>query len=84
MKKLVSTFGLLTLMLIVTSFTTPNETGGGGKDRPDIRPLNFETGGKDRPDIRTTLSFETGGKDRPDIRIGTKDAGGKDRPDIRI
>jgi hypothetical protein len=28
MKKLATTFGLLALMLIVTSFTTPNEIGG--------------------------------------------------------
>jgi hypothetical protein len=31
MKKLATTFGLLALMLIVTSFTTPSEIGGGGK-----------------------------------------------------
>ena len=30
MKKLATTFGLLALMLIVTSFTTPNEIGGRG------------------------------------------------------
>ena len=29
MKKLASIFGLLTMMLVVTSFTTPNEIGGG-------------------------------------------------------
>ena len=28
MKKLATTFGLLALMLIVTSFTTPTELGG--------------------------------------------------------
>ena len=28
MKKLISTFGLLMLMMVVTSFTTPNEIGG--------------------------------------------------------
>ena len=28
MKKLATTFGLLALMLIVTSFTTPSEIGG--------------------------------------------------------
>ena len=32
MKKLATTFGLLALMLVVTSFTTPSESGGrGGK-----------------------------------------------------
>ena len=30
MKKLATIFGLLTMMLVVTSFTTPNEIGGGG------------------------------------------------------
>ena len=34
MKKLATTFGLLALMLVVTSFTTPSEIGGrGGKGR---------------------------------------------------
>jgi hypothetical protein len=28
MKKLATTFGLLALMLVVTSFTSPNESGG--------------------------------------------------------
>ena len=28
MKKLATTFGLLALLLVVTSFTTPTETGG--------------------------------------------------------
>jgi hypothetical protein len=30
MKKLATTFGLLALMLVVTSFTSPNDIGGGG------------------------------------------------------
>jgi len=58
MKKLATTFGLLALMLVVTSFTTPTEIGG--KDRPE--PTLFNIGGKDRPE--PTL-FEIGGKDRP-------------------
>ena len=44
MKKLATTFGLLALMLIVTSFTTPyNEIGGSRK--PDT-----EIGGSRKPD----------------------------------
>jgi hypothetical protein len=49
MKKLATTFGLLALMLIVTSFTTPNETGGrGGKGTGLGNPGNIfsETGGR--------------------------------------
>ena len=43
MKKLATTFGLLALMLIVTSFTTPSEIGGGkGNDSPVGQ---FEIGG---------------------------------------
>ena len=42
MKKLATTFGLLVLMLVVTSFTTPNEIGGGGNQGAPRVP-----GGKD-------------------------------------
>ncbi len=85
MKKLVSTFGLLTLMLIVTSFTTPNETGGktvaGRPDTPinPTTPNGYDTGGKtvagrpDTPINPTTLNvYDTGGKTvagRPDTPI---------------
>ena len=41
MKKLVSTFGLLALMLVVTSFTTPIESGG---KKPVI--AEYTSGGK--------------------------------------
>ena len=64
MKKLAQTIGLLTLILIVTSFTTPNETGG--KDKP-VPVLYSEdgNGGKDKP--RPVLFDEdgNGGKDKP-------------------
>ncbi len=69
MKKLATTFGLLALLLVVTSFTTPNEIGG--KDRPE--PVLFEIGGKDKPE---PVLFEIGGKDRPEpvlFEIGGKD-----------
>ena len=55
MKKLISTFGLLMLMMVVTSFTTPNETGG----KSSTGGLNFETGGKSSTG---GLNVETGGK----------------------
>ena len=51
MKKLATTFGLLALMLIVTSFTTPNEIGGQSQ-RPTL-----EIGGQSQ---RPTL--EIGGQ----------------------
>jgi hypothetical protein len=45
MKKLATTFGLLALMLIVTSFTTPSEIGEKGKGS-DSSTSQFEVGGK--------------------------------------
>ena len=60
MKKLATTFGLLALMLIVTSFTTPNEIGGQSQ-RPTL-----EIGGQSQ---RPTL--EIGGQSqRPNLEIG--------------
>ena len=54
MKKLVSTFGLLALMLVVTSFTTSNEPSGGKK--PVI--ADYTSGGK-KPVI---ADYTSGGK----------------------
>ena len=62
MKKLATTFGLLALMLVVTSFTTPVETGGKQDPRPTM--LTYETGGKQDP-RPTMLTYETGGKQDP-------------------
>ena len=47
MKKLATTFGLLALMLIVTSFTTPNEIGGGKSSQGGLGTSNggYEIGG---------------------------------------
>ena len=42
MKKLATTFGLLALMLIVTSFTTPSEIGGRGP----VGTGQYEIGGR--------------------------------------
>ncbi|MCZ8091398.1 hypothetical protein [Flavobacterium sp.] len=53
MKKLVSTFGLLALLLVVTSFTTPIETGG---KKPVV--ADYTTGGK-KPVV---ADYATGGK----------------------
>ena len=54
MKKLATTFGLLALMLIVTSFTTPNiggrqDSGTGNYDlggRQDSGTGNYDLGGR--------------------------------------
>ena len=45
MKKLATTFGLLALMLIVTSFTTPNEIGGKSSNG-GLNTGTFNIGGK--------------------------------------
>lgn len=66
MKKLATTIGLFTLMLIVTSFTTPNEIGG--KKDPNTSMLTFESGGKKDPNT-SMLTFETGGKKDPNTSM---------------
>ena len=58
MKKLATTFGLLALMLIVTSFTTPSEIGG--KSTPGDYTLSI--GGKSTPGDYT---LSIGGKSTP-------------------
>ena len=45
MKKFTTAFGLLSLMLLLTSFTSPVEIGG--RDR-NVGTGNFEIGGRDR------------------------------------
>ena len=77
MKKLATTFGLLALMLVVTSFTTPVETGG--KQQPIPTMLTYETGGKQQP-IPTMLTYETGGKQQPTPTMLTYETGGKQHP----
>jgi hypothetical protein len=46
MKKLATTFGLLALMLVVTSFTSPNEIGGKGTSDRGVGNTQFEIGGR--------------------------------------
>ena len=60
MKKLATTFGLLALMLIVTSFTTPSEIGGKGP----VGTGGYDIGGKGPVG---TGGFNVGGK----ITVGT-------------
>ena len=57
MKKLATTFGLLALMLIVTSFTTPSKTGG---RMPGGINVASETGGRMPGGIN--IAYETGGR----------------------
>jgi hypothetical protein len=64
MKRLLSTFGLLALLLVVTSFTTPLEPGGGKK--PVIFELQNEPGGGKKPVI-FELQNEPGGGKKPVI-----------------
>ena len=60
MKKLATTIGLFTLMLIVTSFTTPNEVGG-ERSRPVL-----EVGGE-----RSKPVLEVGGeRSKPVLEVG--------------
>jgi hypothetical protein len=59
MKKLATTFGLLALMLIVTSFTTPNEVGGRGKDSNG--GLGIDVGGRGK-NSNGGFGIEVGGR----------------------
>ena len=52
MKKLATTFGLLALMLIVTSFTTPSDIGG----KKDPETGSFDIGGKKDPETGSIFS----------------------------
>ena len=59
MKKLATTFGLLALMLVVTSFTTPQEIGG---KNTQTKPFTvYEIGGKNTQTKPFTV-YEIGGK----------------------
>ncbi|MCA6421412.1 MAG: hypothetical protein IM568_01185 [Flavobacterium sp.] len=71
MKKLATTFGLLALMLIVTSFTTPNEIGGKGTSDRGVGNTQFEIGGKGTSDRGVgNTQFEIGGKGTSDRGVG--------------
>ena len=61
MKKLATTFGLLALMLIVTSFTTPNEIGG-KRSNGGLNTSTFNIGGKSSNGGLNTGTFNIGGK----------------------
>ncbi len=63
MKKSLVIFGLFSLMMVLTSFTSPIEIGG--RDR-NVGTGNFEIGGRDRN--VGTGNFEIGGRDR---NVGT-------------
>jgi len=71
MKKLATTFGLLALMLIVTSFTTP-EIGGRDQQGTNTGTGQFEIGGRDQQGTNTgTGQFEIGGRDQQGTNTGT-------------
>ena len=55
MKKAITIIGLFTLMLVVTSFTTPNQIGGRG----EVGTGNYHIGG--RGEVGTG-NYEIGGK----------------------
>jgi hypothetical protein len=59
MKKLATTFGLLALMLVVTSFTSPNETGGRAPKGVHGPNIAYETGGREPKGAHgPNISFE--------------------------
>jgi hypothetical protein len=68
MKKLATTFGLLALMLIVTSFTTPSEIGGRGS----VGTGQYEIGGRGSVG---TGQYDIGG--RGSVGTGQYEIGGR-------
>jgi hypothetical protein len=78
MKKLATTFGLLALMLIVTSFTTPNEIGGKSSNGGLSTGSTFNIGGKSSNGGLSTSTFNIGGKSsNGGLSTGTFNIGGK-------
>lgn len=61
MKKAILTFGLFSLMMILTSFTSPSEIGG--QSVPGGKPLQFEIGGQKVPEDKNPLGI--GGQSIP-------------------
>jgi len=61
MKKLASTIGLLALLLVVTSFTSPNEIGGKSSNG-GLGTSTFSIGGKSSNGGLGTSTFSIGGK----------------------
>ena len=60
MKKLISTFGLLMLLMVVTSFTTPNEIGG-TSSKPVLGQPIYEIGGTSSKPVLGQPIYEIGG-----------------------
>jgi hypothetical protein len=79
MKKLLSTFGLLALMLVVTSFTTPNEPSGGKKPTMPDYAIGGGSGGKKPTMPDYAIGGGSGGKKptMPDYAIGGGSGGKK-------
>lgn len=62
MKKAILTFGLFSLVLVLTSFTTA-DTGGRGQAIDPGKKLDYETGGRGQSiDPGKKLDYETGGR----------------------
>ena len=69
MKKSLLIIGLFSLMMVLTSFTAPNETGGEKQgDRGTVGTGNFDTGGEKQGDRGTvgTGNYDTGGEKQGD------------------
>lgn len=74
MKKAILTFGLFSLMMVLTSFTAPVEIGGYEKPKPTMPTLNvsssYEIGGYEKPrptmpTLNVSSSYEIGGYEKP-------------------
>jgi len=81
MKKSFLIIGLFSLMMVLTSFTSPNVTGGRDGKGTDSGTGQYDTGGRDGKGTDSgTGQFDTGGRDGKgtDSGTGQYDTGGRD------
>ena len=78
MKKSLIIFGLFSLMMVLTSFTSP--IGGGGSKTPETNPISFEIGGEKTPGTNP-LNFEIGGEKTPGTNPIAYEIGGSKTPE---
>lgn len=64
MKKAILTFGLFSMMMILTSFTSNSEIGGQSVPGSS-KPLQYEIGGQSVPGSSKPLQYEIGGQRVP-------------------
>ena len=71
MKKFTTVFGLLSLMLLLTSFTSPVEVGGRERGASSLGEYTLEVGGRERgASSLGEYTLEVGGRERGASSLG--------------